>query len=102
MMREVKFRGRILQCLENAGQWVYWGINCTDMLDAIDPDTIGQLTGLNDCNGVDIYESDVVYIAGYGDYIVEFPFIDLYEAYPEGDIGEIKGNIYENQDLLAD
>jgi hypothetical protein len=43
---------------------------------------------------------DVVYIAGYGDYTAEFPFIELYEAYPENDIGEVIGNIYENPGLL--
>ena len=59
-MREIKFRGRIAQGIENAGAWVYWGINGTDMLDAIDPDTIGQFTGLTDKNGVGIYEGDVL------------------------------------------
>ena len=59
-----------------------------------------QYTGLKDSNGVEIYEGDVVCIAGYGDYHAEFPFMILYDAAPENDIGGILGNIYENPELL--
>ena len=59
-----------------------------------------QWTGLTDSEGVDIYESDVLYLAGYGDCLVEFPFIELYEAGAEGDIGGIKGNIYQMPELM--
>ena len=63
---------------------------------------IMQYTGLKDKNGVEIYEGDMVYVGGYGNYEVTFPFIQLYEAAAENDIGEIKGNIHENPELLTE
>jgi len=51
-------------------------------------------SGLSDSNGVDIYENDIVYIAGYGEYTAAFPFTELYEAGAEGDVGAICGSVH--------
>ena len=58
-----------------------------------------QYSGLksNNNTGTKIFEGDKIYIAGYGEYIAEFPFLELYDAMMESDIGEITGNIHENK-----
>lgn len=90
-MREIKFRGR-----DDEGQWhcgfLSW---CTDVLAYIcvgaeyevEPATVGQFTGLKDCEGREIYEDDIVRVVHYGEESIhvikycddmDYPAFDLW------------------------
>jgi len=111
-MREIKFRAwdkidNTMAIVEEWHKtWIAIGVNDEDSghleQRKIEDVELMQYTGLKDKNGKEIYEDDVVYLAGYGNYQVVFPFMELYEAEAEKDIGEILGNIYKNPELLKD
>lgn len=124
-MREIKFRGKTRN-----GKWVYGfagkfaydsvPVFWEDTEDGIEsriiiPDTVGQFTGLHDKNGMEIYEGNIVAIAGvikgyvrynarywrYEIATVDEPLEN--ERIPSGRPEEcwmIIGNIYDNPELL--
>lgn len=72
------------------------------------PDTIGQFTGLTDCNGKEIYEGDIVRYTEANDEIstskvrfVDAAFSPLTEIMWMGDAEcEVIGNIHDNPELI--
>jgi uncharacterized phage protein (TIGR01671 family) len=149
-MREIKFRAKAIENIEThldgieIGDWVYGyyyfdranmtGIIVTDLLEEsggigsgimqchikVDPETVGEYTGLPDKKGKEIYEGDIVQCIPYVEFYREVVFIgskywlinkstdNLDVQFPLEVVktshynSKVIGNIYENPELLKE
>ena len=127
-MREILFRGK----WKNSGEWVYGNLFNPDKADTptqicigtyiartcyeIDPETVGQFTGLTDNNGRKIFEGDIIKckVHEMNEYrvrrgVVEYHGVgfimnlDPNSWNDQKNISfdcEVIGNIYDNPELL--
>lgn len=129
-MREILFRGKRL----DNGEWVEGGYYHEDYTDfkyitfwnsyglgfmdscKVDPETVGQYTGLKDKNGRKIFEGDIVAIErGWGEkvrYEVKYDaticsfigdcvnYIGFTTFEGDGELFDVIGNVHDNPELL--
>ncbi|EPX7676505.1 hypothetical protein D7094_15280 [Listeria monocytogenes] len=133
-MREIEFRGKIagaegfvygklLAPLASGNAYIAYDVNEVGSFayisrsEKVDPETVGQYTGLKDKNGKKIFEGDIVNCKFFdrmvGDIAGVINFIDcvwavsdfknkrLYQLIDVDNI-EIIGNIHENSEILEE
>lgn len=124
MNRKLKFRGKSF----NTGLWSYGDLRQDNIRRKayveyeVDPETIGQFTGLTDCNGKEIYEGDMLSFTVFdvfgGDrqyrgtvrycgsrFMIWLSLdgevcLDLDWVIEQDDELEIIGNIYDNPEII--
>ena len=125
-MREIKFRGKRI----DNGEWMFGDLSTKNSLNTtliypegwldveVDPSTVGQYTGLEDKNGTEIYEGDI--IRHHDDILSEVFYNTAHCAYLLQDISgnrnkcqcdrlgsycslwiEVIANIHDNPELLG-
>lgn len=102
-MREIRFRA--LETTAVKPFWIYFDLS-GGYTGAGNPDTIGQFTGLQDKNGKEIYEGDVVEESGrwMNEQTIKWEVIFANSSFNVSGMSpdnlEVIGNIYENPELL--
>ena len=125
-MREIKFRGKSTK-IDCFGKWVYGDLHIRSPFAhihedigkrvPIDPDTIGQFTGLTDKNSRGIYEEDIIKTGQFpweASYVVKWDVIGarfvFVNAESDGyltprdfnfEYVEVIGNTIDNPELLT-
>lgn len=124
MSRLIKFRGKhkldgkwvVGNLVKMFGEWCIQDPTDENNVYVVDRKTVGQYTGINDKNGVEIYGGDIVNrksgCLGGKDITGEVKMLegcwvidsgsDAVSLWTECDFNEVIGNIHENPELLED